>query len=99
MSHGMNSRALTGPAPTGFCYLLRNPGNKKQRGLVSNSRGGRLEQSMYTDPLNSMLMDAWAGGRFCFKKTEGPMVSCPHHLLSISSGAPLPAAVVFNPQQ
>lgn len=39
----VNSRALAGPAPTGFCYLLKNLGKKKQRGFVSNSQGRRLE--------------------------------------------------------
>lgn len=67
---------------------------------------------MYTDPPKKMLMDAWAGGRFCFKKTEGPIFLCPCHLLSVSSGVPEgslslscrshPARkrwAVFNPEQ
>lgn len=64
---------------------------------------------MYTDPPNKMLMDAWAGGRFCFKKTEGLIFLCPYHLLSISSGAPCPFGghshlagkrwAVFNPEE
>lgn len=41
----VNSRALTGPAPTGFCYLLKILGNKKQRGFVSNSQGKKLSKS------------------------------------------------------
>lgn len=43
---------------------------------------------MYTDPLNKMLMDAWAGGQILFQEDRRPHFLCPCHLLSVSSGAP-----------
>lgn len=52
------SRAPAGPAPTGFCYLLKNLGEEKQRRIVTNSQGRKLEAIMYTDPQNKMSVAA-----------------------------------------
>lgn len=84
----VNSRAPAGPAPTGFCYLLKNLGEEKQRGFVTNSQGRKLEAVMYRNPQNKMSVDAWAGADSISRRQKAPFFLCPCHLLSLSSAAP-----------
>lgn len=73
----VNSRAPAGPAPTGFCYLLKNLGEEKQRGFVTNSQGRKLEAVMYRNPQNKMSVDAWAGADSISRRQKAPFFCAP----------------------
>lgn len=79
----VNSKAPAGPALTGFCYLLKNLGEEKQRGFVTNSQGRKLETVMYRDPQNKLSVEAWAGADSISKDRK------PHFFV------PLPFAIHF----